>query len=74
MNKKRITINQSVNINKPIKEVFDYIADGRNDPYWRDEVNEMILEGEVGVGGFQLERSKLGKHDNYETPTDITVL
>ena len=74
MNNNRVTVNRSVNINKPIKNVFDYIADGRNDPNWRDEVNEMILEGEVAVGGFQLERSKLGKHKNYETPTDITVL
>jgi hypothetical protein len=74
MNNDRITIKQSVNINASIEKVFDYIADGTKDPTWRDEVNEMILYGEVAVGTLQIEKSKLGKHDNYETPTDITVL
>ena len=45
-------INVHTIIIRPINDVFNYLADVRNDVHWRDEVtqHELISEGPRGVG------------------------
>ena len=51
----------SVIIRRPIDEVFEYVADYRNDPSWRTEVKEMryLSAGPVGAGTRVRETSAL---------------
>jgi len=39
-------------IKRPISDIFNYLADVRNDVHWRDEVtlHEIISKGPLGVG------------------------
>ena len=42
-------------ISRPPEEVFDRMADARNDPAWNSQVSssELVSEGQVGPGGHR---------------------
>ncbi len=44
-------INESVIIERPVAEVFVYVADVRNDPSWQQGVTSVRVAGPPGVGG-----------------------
>lgn len=44
------TINESVTIDRPIEEVFEFIADGENDPRWCPAVKEIRKVSGNGLG------------------------
>ena len=54
-------VSSTVTIDRPLEDVFAYVADYRNDPAWRPEVKEMryLSEEPVGVGIHALETSVL---------------
>ncbi|MEZ0453756.1 SRPBCC family protein [Sphingobacterium thalpophilum] len=54
-----VTQSLSIEIAAERRKVFDYIADLRNDKYWRSEVNGTSITGEVQVGAVALEDSRL---------------
>ena len=41
---------RSITINRPISEVFDYVANGENGPKWRSDKIEVKHESGTGVG------------------------
>ena len=49
-------------IKRPISDVFNYLADVRNDVFWRDEIvsAEVTSEGSFGVGSTGYHKSKQG--------------
>jgi uncharacterized protein YndB with AHSA1/START domain len=40
----------TVRIERPAEEIFDFLADGRNNPKWRPAVTEIALVSGAGVG------------------------
>lgn len=54
-------VRSSVIVNRPVGEVFAYVADYRNDPRWRTEVREMRYtpDNNVGAGAHVTETSAL---------------
>ena len=53
---------QTVTVQKPIARVFDFLADGLNNPKWRPEITEMKLlsPGEAGFGAEKTSGVGLG--------------
>ena len=47
---------RTVQIDRPIAEVFAFFADAENDPQWRSGVKEIKRQGELGVGTRYLQR------------------
>ena len=47
-----IEVEQSITINRPVKEVFAFVADQRNAPRWQSGLLEVrrTTEGTLGVG------------------------
>ena len=47
-----IKIENSVVINKPVEEVFEYMANSENNPQWQSSAQEVVKtsEGPIGVG------------------------
>ena len=43
---------RSITINRPITEVFNYVADGENSPKWRSDKIEIKHESGQGVGAI----------------------
>jgi len=43
---------RSITINRPINDVFDYVADGENGPKWRSDKIEVKHESGTGVGAI----------------------
>ena len=57
-------------INRPVEDVFDFVADERNEPRYNRAMNrsELITEGPIGVGSrFHAVMSMRGR------PADVTV-
>jgi len=59
--KKLITATGTIQINKSLKTVFDFVANPGNDPAWRTEINQSQVEGTLQVGTNVLEYSYLSK-------------
>jgi hypothetical protein len=56
-------IEHHVNIDRPTEEVFDFLADGANNPHWQPPVTETTQSnGPLGVGTkfHQMMRHPLG--------------
>lgn len=71
---KKVHMAESIIINTSAEKVFDYIADGNNDPKWRTEVDRMDVQGETNVGTILVEYSSFYKFLHTVTPTEIKVL
>lgn len=55
-------IAESVTIERPVAEVFAYVADVRNDPTWQRGVTSVQVGGPPGVGGKVVQmRNVLGR-------------
>src|SRR5438067_347397 len=74
-------IEREVVIDRPVEEVFDFLADGRNDPLWnREDLHmEKSPDGLVGAGtSFEGQVILFGRRDlayvitEYERPRRIT--
>jgi len=73
-NATEISFSESVTIEKPIYEVFDFVADARNDEYWRTEVHSISSEGPFEIGTIYTEDAFLGLHYNYITKVKLEEL
>lgn len=49
------TIQQSVSVNRPVEEVFEFLADPANIPRWRPDVLETRSDGRLRATGQQFE-------------------
>ena len=71
----RMKFENTIEINAPIQNVFDYISDVANDTSWRSEVDRMDVQGEIKVGTLAIEYSTLfGPFVKTVTPTRIVIL
>ena len=71
---KKVTMSDSIIINTSAEKLFDYIADGNNDPIWRTEVDRMDVQGAIEEGTIMVEYSSFYKFLHTVTPTEIKVL
>src|SRR5690348_15824392 len=58
-----ITAQVEIEINRPIEEVFDFLADARNEPRWLPGASgvEKVSDGLVGLGArFRGEYARIG--------------
>lgn len=71
-------------IHRPVDEVFDFVADERNEPRYNPQMRraEQISAGPIGVGTtFRAESTSLGRpvemtiaYTNFERPQQLTSL
>ena len=77
------TIEREIVINRPIEEVFDFVADGRNEPHYNpDSLHTEQTWGE-GIGSgtrFRSEGKMMGRRlevvyevGTYERPTQLSL-
>jgi len=66
-----ISFEESINIKKPIEEVFFFAANAINDETWRTEVHSITTNGPFDVGTVYTEDAFLGFHYNYITKVEI---
>lgn len=71
---KIVRVEKNIVINKPVKEVFDFITNGKNDPLWRSEVDKMDVKGPVELGTIWVEYSTFFKFFHTVTTTKIVEL
>ena len=69
-----ISFKESINIKKPIEEVFAFAADAVNDEFWRTEVHSITTNGPFEIGTIYIEDAFLGFHYNYITKVKIKEL
>jgi uncharacterized protein YndB with AHSA1/START domain len=56
------SVETSLIIRSPVEQVFDFLMDTRNVPKWMPKVNEVIVDGPMGLGTHGTEiRSFLGR-------------
>lgn len=77
------TVTEVVSIDRPIAEVFDFVADARNRPQWDSSVisEELTSPEPIGVGSTVHTRMKVfgrvvefdWRMDRFEQPTDMTI-
>lgn len=58
------TVQESVTINRPVEEVFDFIADGENDAQWCPAVKEISRVSGNGTGAG-------ARYEMHHTPGDM---
>lgn len=78
-----ITVTESVSIDRPIGEVFAYVADARNRPEWDSSVisEELTSPEPIGVGSTIHTRMKVvgrivefdWRIERFESPSGMTV-
>jgi len=59
-----VRIEGEIVINRPVEDVFDFVADERNEPRYNPQMRraELISEGPIGVGTrFRAETTSLGR-------------
>lgn len=71
---KKVFMSGSIIIKTTAEKLFDYIANGDNDPNWRKEVDKMEIQGAIQQGTLMVEYSSFYKFFHTKTPTIIKVL
>ena len=65
-----VRVSGSIEINRPVKEVFDFVADQRNEPLYNPDMlsSELVTDGPIGVGScFRARTLSRGK------PVDMVI-
>ncbi len=59
--RKLIKVSGTIQIRRSTDEVFDFFANPSNDPLWRAEINQSLLDGPLQSGAIISEYSNLSK-------------
>lgn len=63
---------KAVTINKPVAEVFAYLADPANDPEWNDSIRALEVTGPLAVGTV-VKQTVSGSFGDQETDYKFTA-
>ncbi|WP_412470166.1 MULTISPECIES: SRPBCC family protein [unclassified Halobacteriovorax] len=70
-----VQVTGSIEIDAPIEEVFEFVADPMNDHHWRSEVNDMATNSRTfEVGSIFREDAWIGIRKNFITTTELIKL
>ncbi|MFG1501295.1 SRPBCC family protein [Halobacteriovorax sp. XZX-3] len=70
-----VQVTGSIEIDAPIEEVFEFVADPMNDHHWRSEVNDMATNSRTfEVGSTFREDAWIGIRKNFITTTELIKL
>lgn len=67
----QVDVERAVVIDVPAAAVGDYVFDYRNDPQWRNEVDEIIVPEPLEVGCVVVEHSTFDGEVKLVTPTQL---
>jgi len=74
-------IETSVEINRPVEEVWQYITDLRNAKNWSTEVVDTVYSGPIQLGAYGVDTRRMGKREmkwnwevtGYDPPRRLTL-
>ncbi|PIP88938.1 MAG: hypothetical protein COW01_05115 [Bdellovibrionales bacterium CG12_big_fil_rev_8_21_14_0_65_38_15] len=69
-----VRISKSIEIKRPIQEVFEHVKNTLNDDTWRTEVNTMEADGPFMIGTTYTEDAHIGLQTNFITKTTLISL
>ncbi|EPZ50026.1 polyketide cyclase/dehydrase and lipid transport [Bacteriovorax sp. BAL6_X] len=70
-----VQVTGSIEINTPIEEVFEFVADPMNDHHWRSEVNDMATNSRTfEIGSTFREDAWIGIRKHFITTTELIEL
>lgn len=72
--KTRISMRESIDVDRPQEVVFDFVSQGANDPLWRSEVKRMEVSGPVVLGTTWMEYSTFFLVLHTVTPVTLKQL